>query len=304
MKKFVLKLLLFFILLLISDYLIGIMFNRIFYVYSDKGNQQTIYAMEQANAELYIFGSSRARHTFIPSILSDSLNINCSNLGRDGQGIYYHYAVLNALLKRSNPQIVIIELVKEEYLKTTTNEDIDRLSVLLPFHKNHPEITEIVNKRSKFEKLKLFSKIYPYNSMLFNMTGFLNNKENNKKYDGYEPLYGIYDGQIREININEQRDCDEDKLFILENFLKKLNDINCEIYAVSSPIYAKIRKENEYSKIYRMFDKYNVTFLNFSQDSLFISHPEWFQDAVHLNHTGATAFSKEIAHKIKKRIQS
>ena len=300
MKKFILKLLIFLMFLTISDYILGAVLKELFFTYSTRGNQKVIYTIKQANADVYFFGSSRAYHTYVSSIFSDSLNLKCANVGRDGQLIYYHYAILNVLLKRSTPKIAVFELVTNDYIKVDKKDDFDRLSVLLPFYDEYPELEEVIYKRGPSEKYKLLSKSYPYNSLIFNITRSMLDRTQNLTFDGYEPLYGVYGQKIR--NIDKEIETEDDEKFsILEKIFQKLKDINCDIYVIRSPVFAIDNNPTINLRFKNLMNKCSVEFLDYQSDSVILSHPEWFYDVGHLNHAGATYFSGEIAHQIKIR---
>lgn len=301
MKKFLLKLIIFLVLLYASDYLLGMGIKELFFNYSTRGNRKVIYTIEEANADVYFFGSSRAHHNFVPSVFSDSLNLKCANVGRDGQGIYYHSAILNVLLKRSKPQIVILELVSSDYTKTDNKIDKDRLSILLPFFDKHPELEEIIMKRGTSEKFKLFSKLYPYNSLIFNIVKSLLDKNIKETFEGYEPLYGTYTQGIKKIDDNEGINNDLEKLFVLKEFFKRLRDINCYIYVIRAPTYAIIDRIPTNEALEKIFAEYDINYYDYRKDTTFLKHPDWFKDIGHLNHMGAIYFSKEIAYQIKQR---
>lgn len=63
---------------------------------------------DEVDANILIFGSSRAAHHYVPSILSDSLDMSCYNCGMDGNGIIYGYGKLKTITARYYPKIVIL----------------------------------------------------------------------------------------------------------------------------------------------------------------------------------------------------
>lgn len=273
--------------------------KELFFNYSTRGNRKVIYTIEEANADVYFFGSSRAHHNFVPSVFSDSLNLKCANVGRDGQGIYYHLAILNVLLKRSKPKIVVFELLTSDYSRTDEKTYKDRLSILLPFFDKHPELEDIIMKRGPSEKFKLFSKLYPYNSLIFNIIKSLLDKDIKETFDGYEPLFGTYIQEIKKIDDNQIINNDPEKLMLLKEFFKRLRDIDCDIYVIRAPTYAIIDRIPKNEELENIFAEYDINYYDYQQDTLFLQHPDWFMDIGHLNHTGATYFSQEIAHQIK-----
>src|SRR5688572_26843702 len=95
----------FLIILYLFDFAIGNIL-RIFYFRQASGVTSRItYAMEKSKAPGLIFGSSRASHHFVSDSLSASLRIPFYNAGKDGQSIFYHYAMLKVILNRYTPDI-------------------------------------------------------------------------------------------------------------------------------------------------------------------------------------------------------
>ena len=146
------KLLVLFITLVFFDFIIGSLLN-IFYFKQESGLQyRTTYSIEKTTADLLIFGSSTANHNYHPGIFQNRLNMSYYNVGRDGKSIFYHYAVLEAVLKRYTPKMIIYDFDEHEFSKD--QESYDRLSSFLPYYKKHPEIRSIVDLKSPYEKYK------------------------------------------------------------------------------------------------------------------------------------------------------
>ena len=51
------------------------------------------HAMFKKKADVLIIGSSRARHTFSPSLITDSTGLTAYNAGYDGHGMNYSLSV-------------------------------------------------------------------------------------------------------------------------------------------------------------------------------------------------------------------
>ena len=76
---------------------------------------------DEVDANILIFGSSRAAHHYVPSILSDSLDMSCYNCGLDGNGIIYGYGKLKTITARYYPKIVILDIQPTFDLFTNDN---------------------------------------------------------------------------------------------------------------------------------------------------------------------------------------
>ena len=163
---FLYKLIRLIIILFTLDFSIGHFCKHLYFSQKSGLNYRTTYALEKTNEDMLIFGSSRANHHYNPQIFTGVTGLSCYNVGRDGQSIFYHHAVQKATLTRYKPKIIILDVVFTDFESAQSEESLDRLAALLPYYKTHKEIQNIVNQRSKFEKFKLWSKIYPYNSLI------------------------------------------------------------------------------------------------------------------------------------------
>lgn len=93
-QYFFLKLVVLFTIVFILDYSIGNVL-RYFYFKQESGLQyRTTYSIEKTRADVLIFGSSRANHHYNPIVFENRLKQSYYNVGRDGNFIFYHSAVL------------------------------------------------------------------------------------------------------------------------------------------------------------------------------------------------------------------
>ena len=104
--KFILVILSFLVFIFVLDKVVVRIEDKL---YSTKDNKLNYAAYNNDNTEIVILGSSRASHHYVPSILTDSLGMSCVNLGMDGKGILYNYALFNMLVQYNSPRIIIYE---------------------------------------------------------------------------------------------------------------------------------------------------------------------------------------------------
>ncbi|MBK8659798.1 MAG: hypothetical protein IPN22_13230 [Bacteroidetes bacterium] len=111
MKKFLLRLLLFFTILFAGSYALD-------YAMSNTLKKSNSYAMGEystwndllngrLNAEIIINGSSRAWVQFDPTMLQDSLGHSCYNIGIDGHAFHLQY-LRHLLMLKNNPAPKVI----------------------------------------------------------------------------------------------------------------------------------------------------------------------------------------------------
>lgn len=298
-QKFLIKLLVLFITLVFLDFIIGSLLN-IFYFKQESGLQyRTTYSIEKTTADLLIFGSSTANHNYHPGIFEKRLNMSFYNVGRDGNSIFYDYAVLKGILKRYSPKIVILDFGDDEFNKG--DGSYDRLSSLLPYYKTHPEIRSIIDLKSPYEKFKLLSFIYPYNSSIFTIAvgNAAFNKIRRGDLNGYIPLTNVWDESIKDGNTLLKYESDSNKIKTFEYFIRDCLYSKIELYIVCSPIFIKPNYvSNSIVLGKKIANKYNLQFFDYSKDTMFLNHPKLFADVGHLNDEGAKVFSDKVIDSI------
>lgn len=255
------------------------------------------YVLKESNDDIIIIGSSRAAHHYIPSIISDSIGATCFNAGYDGQCIFYHYGVISALLDRGHrPKFVIYDVlnldIQESNRGTFTLEAA--LNAFSPYYSNYPAIDSLFYMKGKFERYKLYSQSYRYNSQLTKLLTSQFIPENNK--DGFSPLFGEGDWEDK----NENYDCAPIDKLKLEYFIKLINKLkknNVPLLLVFSPRYDNPGSLG-INKIKQISEEYNLDFWDFSQDVI-SKKKEYFKDPMHLNIDGATYFTKSLTLYLK-----
>ncbi len=296
-KNIFFRIILFFSLLLISDYLIGHLLSYYYFKINFGKFYRTTYSLEETKADILIFGSSTASHHYNPKIFEKRLHLSCYNVARDGNYLLYHYAMLKGILKRYSPKIIILDFMLTDLSNASYKDGkfpkLESLSSLLPYYKSHPEIRSIVEMRSVFENVKLYSYIYPYNSCFLNIL-FRNVAIGNKTkddYSGYIPLYKSFIDTIIEIDPIEKIDTTHIEIF--ESFIRDCIKAKVKVFIVCSPRKAA-HKTQSYVIGSRIVQQNNIPYIDFSQDIEFLNHPDYFYDFGHLNDHGATVFTEKV----------
>lgn len=293
-----LKILIFILIFFILDFAVGSILRHYYFKQKSGSLYQTTFAIEETEADLLIFGTSKANHSYNPKIFSDRLNISVYNGGRDGGSIFYDYALLKSILKRYSPKVIILDVSWEFESKQNA---YDRLSMLLPYYKNHPEMRSIIEHKSHYEKIKMLSKVYPYNSMIFSiLAGNLEyNKSRIKDLSGFVPLSKVWKEEIRIVKYPEYK-LDSIKINYFKSFIEKCISSGVKIYIVVSPDYMKLAKMEQSNIIVReIAKKYNVAFYDYSRDTLFLNNAKYFADQTHLNNDGATVFTNRLIDEVE-----
>ena len=310
----ILKLFLFLILIVLIDQVAGIFLQKLFFTQNAGQNSALTYVFRDCNADILIFGNSRARHHYDSRLLADSLEMSCYNAGQDGgHSILMQYALIKVVTERYSPKIIILEFNPDNVTYTAGN--YDRLSVLLPYYKEYTELRHIIYLRSPFEKIKLLSAIYPFNSNIVNIIRFNTNTYAARKKDieGFVPI------KSQELNvelttkgfelkndleIESQSVVDSNLVNALKNIISLCKDKNILLFIVSSPIFHGINEKQNPPSLsantaLEIIHKNNVNYIDLSFDSTITGHTEWFYDRGHLNDIGATIFTNKLAGILK-----
>ncbi len=297
--KFFLNVFILILLIGLSDQVIGRILRHYYFKQLSGLYYRTTFAIDSTTADILIFGSSRANHHYVPEIFEDSLNLSFYNLGREGNFLLYNYAVFKSLVKRYTPKIVLFDVNIDElnYEKAS----YDRLSSLLPYYRDHPEIRNVIELKSPYEKLKLVSEIYPFNSSLITIVigNTEINKTRKKDREGYVPLMGYLGDTIKsKIEIRSELP-DTNKVNAILEIIQYCNMHKIQLIFIQSPIFAKVKKTKSTDLAEHLFKQNKVPFWDYLNDPFFLHNPDYFQDKDHLNDLGATCFSKLIVKRLE-----
>lgn len=297
MKKFLLKIVLFFAIVALVDFATGKLFR---YVQANKAGGRTgaeWYACRESNEDIIIMGSSRASHHYVPQILTDSLGMSCFNAGQDGNGIILQYGRWKMILERYAPKVLIYDITPGFDLGKNDNMAyIDRLK---PFC-DDSEVKKYVANIFPMERWKLISQMYRFNYKFLEMVSDCAQNGDDKQ-KGYIPL----NGQIRKEVVREssmpkpcQMQFDDIKLHYLECLAQECKDSGTKLILVASPYFKGGSYDEEiFMPVCEMADKYGFRFYYFVE-SEFANNQKLFKDSHHLNDEGAKVFTTELIRHI------
>lgn len=300
-SKFLLKSLLFLVILFFLDYLIGGILRELYFKQDSGYLYRTTYAMDSTKADILIFGSSTANHHYYPDAFEKRLKMICYNTGRDGNSIFFNYAVLESVLKRYHPKIIILDFNLGEFKKESGK--YDRISSLLPYCKKHPKLNSIAELKSPYEKYKMLSKVYPFNSLIFSI--LIGNLDYNKKRkymdddQGYVALTKIWNHKIATDTTSKTYLPDTNSIKIFKDFISSCIASKVKLYIVISPGFLNYTKKEPSIEIaHNIANKFSIPFFDFSRDTFFWDNPNLFSNENHLNDAGARIFSDKVIDSI------
>jgi hypothetical protein len=299
--NFLFKSLIFLLILFLLDFGIG---NFLKYWYFNQYSgylYRTTYAIDSAQAGIIIFGSSTANHQYIPDIFEKRLNISCYNAGEDGNSIFFHYAILEGILKRYVPKMVILAFDEKDFMKA--QKSYDRITSLLPYYDSHPEFRPIIQLKSQFEKYKLLSKIYPYNSLIFAIgagnSEFNQHRELINDYKGYVPLKETWKEKLLYDTISSKYELDYNLIKYFKAFTQACLDSKIKLYIFYSPKYLRFKYEDQSISIAKNIARQNdIPFYEFTNNPNFLDRRDLYADRGHLNERGAKIYTQMVIDKI------
>lgn len=300
MKKFLIKIALFFAIVAIVD--LG--YGKVGDYLRDhaKGGMaaKVHYICEECNDDIIMMGSSRMQHHYVPQVFEDSLGMTCYNAGMDGNGILLSYGFLEMMLERFHPKRIIYDVSSFDMY---TDDNTKYLDYMKPYYWNeHESVAGIFRDVDGMERWKMLSSLYRYNSKLFQMIGDNMHPLSNLE-KGYSPLYRTmdYDPPMPSGEAKREEDCL--KIQYLRKFIVKAQENDVELVFVASPTWHGLHKTSFNIPILSLCDELNVDFMDCYYDSIICSSHKYWSDGTHMNDNGAKAFSVELVSRLRKQIE-
>jgi hypothetical protein len=279
-------------LLFCGDRLLGAALRHYYFTQSAGFHARTTYALETTRAEVLVFGSSRANHHYAPEPFERALGASFYNTGRDGQGIHYQLALLSAILRRHAPRVVLLDF---DGLAEEPGE-LDSLAALLPYYATHGELRPYLELRGPYEKLKLLSAIYPFNSQMLSIAvGNLPLKHARyAERRGYVPLQGVWTGGVAPALFPVPAAPSPGKTAAFVRFLELASAAGARVVVVRSPVLRRPGASGDIALAKALCKLHKLPFLDYAADPAF-ADPALFRDIDHLNDRGAALLSARIA---------
>ena len=302
MKKFLIKIAIFFAIVAIVDVSFGMAFH---YLQAHAGGRTgaEYYVCEKATEDVIIMGSSRASHHYVPEIISEKLGMSCFNAGQDGNGIILQYGRWKMLKQHNIPKLIIYDISPSFDFGISDNMTyVDRLK---PFSKKNA-INEYISTLFPMERVKMQSQLYCYNYKFIEMLSDCLRSSNYRELSGYIPLNGHIRKEIVErknMKRGSKIEIDEIKCYYLEQLIKEAQEVGTKTVLVMSPSWKGGNYTSKaFSVIKVISDKYSIPLYDYI-DSEICDNPDYFEDSSHLNDLGAKFFSSDLATRIKNEVQ-
>lgn len=297
MKKFITKIIILLVILCFVDGLIGHLFKYMQYHSKGGDTGRMVYIADSMNEDILIFGSSRAIHHYVPKVIEDSLQLDCYNCGRDGNGIIFSYGMYRLFRDRYSPKIIIYDIVDSFDLIDEGNNE--KYLDWLRYFYDKPGIDSIFVDIDKSEKYKMMPQMRRYNRKFIQIASdYIRPQQSDIK--GYRPLEGIMKYEPIENNTSSKKSIriDENKLKYFKMLIKDCKERNTKLIFMVSPKY-KGDENNTYKAIMQLAKAENIPFFYHYNDSEISPNKKYFEDSFHMNKYGAEIYTKKIIHEIR-----
>jgi hypothetical protein len=293
------NLLILIVLFFIVDRLLGKWLEHRFNTVPQGDIKTFAHSITNPSEDISIYGSSRAMHGYDCSVFSNVLNYSCFNNGKENSTILYHDLILNEMLKKHVPKIIILDFAPKELSWGESENSKNVLAnMILPYAIHDTAFAAIAKQQFPQEYIKArLSWLYAYKSSI--MPLFNTNNSGQNQVNGFRPLQG---SKVKSTPMNygdeeELPDSSAERAF--DVFIKTIAEKHIRLYVIQSPIYVKYYKSSpslDYAKM--VLKKYNIPFWDYAFDTA-LYKPEYFYDNIHLNETGSKLFSEKVAERIK-----
>mgnify|MGYP000015684446 FL=1 len=294
LSKFCTAVLLVLAMVIVVDVAVGKVMSWMLPQISNQGDTgKTYYSLNDVHTPIVIVGSSRAAHHYVSQMIEDSLGMPAYNVARDGCFFSYNCCVVNSILDRYTPKVIIWEN-GTEYLFEGFDDPLENL---YPYYERNKWVTSTIREELPWtEYSRLNSSLYQFNSVVHRI--LMRYRGRNSFVDetekGYLPLQPKKLKKALVLKHGEQKyaNLSKTKVERFKEVLSRASAKGVKVVVVDSPMYRLCDVNNksavEMRKICKM---YGALFLNNSQLPEFLEHKELFNDPTHMNTIGAVAYT-------------
>ena len=296
MKRFFLALFLIFVLWLAIDRSGAAIMWWLQQHSQDTTSSKIKHIVENISADVVLMGTSRCNGHYVPSILSDSLDMSVYNAGIDGSdNIFAQYMVLSYILQYHTPKVVCMEvqnsfLDEEEAAFLTTG-------YFAPYFGLCAEADSVFRLAGTYPFYNL-SHLFRYNTKVLAMiTGQFKSHLDNEEH-GYIPNpQPDTPPELTRWNTGPFHLSNE-KLEYMEKFIQRCKERDIMLCFMISPAFS-IVDSTYYAQLKAFSARYQIPLLDYHTSGYYLNHPDYFKDSYHLCDKGAQHYTSMFARSLK-----
>ncbi len=295
MKKVILYIIGIILCLTTADIIFGICSKYYIRNYRLIGRYQPLDRLiKEVDTDIILIGNSGVLNSVNPSIIEDSLSMTCYNGGITGQGVFFFETMVDCILQRHSPRMIIIGLRPEE-VGGNIGEGI--YDVLKPYYgMGYSSIDDHFNNTSGFDRVLLHSNLLRYNTIWVRVLLYMLFDDTTYPENGFMPL--DKPSSIPQLHhIDGYEEPVKAKLACIERIIQKCKARNIEIAICFPPTLSSFKKGDMpcVNAVSDLCNRYNTPcFIDYNNE-YYQSHPELFYDTGHVNKFGADMYTKKIS---------
>jgi len=227
------------VLFFIVDRLLGLWLQHKFNNVPQGDIQTFAHSITNPSEDIFIYGSSRAMHGYDCAVFKNELGYSCFNNGKENSTILYHNLVLDEMLKKHIPKIIILDFApKELSWGESENSKTVLANTILPYAIHDTVFAKIAKQQFPHEYMKAkLSWLYAYKSSIMPLLNSNNTSE--IVINGYRPLEG---SKVKPVPLNygdeeELPDSSAERSF--DAFVQTVVKHHIRLYVIQSPIFVK-----------------------------------------------------------------
>ena len=263
---------------------------------------------KKINADIAVYGSSRAWVHFNTNLITDSLGIESYNFGIDGHDFWLQYFRHETYLKNNPPPKVII--ISVDYLSLQKRKDLYNYNQFLPYmlwNENLMNYTsEYIGFQDRDFKIPLWRYMGKTDLLAYAIRLLFQEPCTQKRERGYEGMELKWNDDLKKAKRkmgSYKITLHQESIELFDKFLGECKNNDIKVLMVYAPIYFEgieyIENNEEILKVYKSFaDKYELSFLDYTKNEICYDK-SYFYNASHLNKKGANLFTNQLIQDLK-----
>lgn len=264
---------------------------------------KTPFVVEEVSADIVVIGSSKASHHYVPKMLADEYMADVYNCGQDGCFFLYQNCLINMLLDRYQPKLIIWDIQPSSFINENTTKEYQNFRYLSSYYQGSSWVEQYVDSESPKMAWRMQSRMFAYNSKLLNSLFPLVAQSSKTDY-GYIPLpnEGYHYPTMTKPQDDSGFRVSEDYLEKLGQTAQRCNDNGVELQVVVSPEYVQESSaiEAAIASIRETVANNGANCLDYLSCPMFMQDSTLFKDNSHLNDNGARRFTQRIISDMRK----
>jgi len=261
------------------------------------------------NADILIYGSSRASTQIDPQLFGDNLGQSCYNLGLEGHNFWLSEFRHQEILKyNKKPKHIILSL---DTFSLEKRPDLFNYEQFLPYMLFNASILKATSGYESFSDYDFYIPLLRYvgEREAWKETFVPKKTPFHFREKGFNPIDATWNDDFENAKKNQKiYEIKKNAATIkkLYHFIKDCRAKNIDLIFIYTPEYMDgqnfVKDRKELLDFYKKTATENgIVFLDYSENSISMDK-KYFVNSQHLNRTGATLFTKKLATDLKEHI--